>query len=54
MPGDELLRVLDVDRLARFEVEDNFVLGAVIFENARMSFAREISRTESRRRSPGG
>ena len=34
MPGDELLRVLDVHRLAGFEVKDDFVLGAVVFEDA--------------------
>ena len=34
MPGDELLRVLHGDRLAGFEIEDHFVLRAVIFENA--------------------
>ena len=34
MPGDELLRVLHVDRLAGFEIEDHFVLGAVKFEDA--------------------
>ncbi len=42
MPGDELLRILHVDRLAGFEIEDDFVLGAVEFEDAADIFrARE-------------
>lgn len=33
MPGDEFLSVAGVDFLAGFEVEDDLVFGAVVFEN---------------------
>src|SRR5579863_3008249 len=42
MPGDELLRVFHIDRLAGFEVEDDLMLCAVEFEDAADIFrARE-------------
>ena len=41
MPGNEALRIRHRNGLSRFEIEHDFVLGAVILNTRRMSFMRE-------------
>ncbi len=48
MEGDELLRVLHGHRLAGFEIENHFVLGAVILEHAADVFHARNNEQESK------